>query len=45
MSDLNQLLSSVLNENTVAQIGEQLGVDQNQAGNAIQLALPALLGL
>ncbi|MBK8673406.1 MAG: DUF937 domain-containing protein [Bacteroidetes bacterium] len=44
MSDLNQLLSSVLNENTVAQIGEQLGVDQNQAGNAIQLALPALLG-
>ena len=44
MSDLNQLLSSVLNENTVAQIGEQLGVGQNQAGNAIQLALPALLG-
>lgn len=44
MSDLNQLLSSVLNENTVAQIGEQLGVDQNQANSAIQLALPALLG-
>lgn len=44
MSDLNQLLSSVLNESTISQIGQQLGVDQNQASSAIQLALPALLG-
>ena len=44
MSELNGLLQSVLNEEAIAQIGGQLGVDSNQAAQAINLALPTLLG-
>ncbi|MGE0131193.1 MAG: DUF937 domain-containing protein [Blastocatellales bacterium] len=42
--NLTGLLSEALNNNTVSQISQQLGTDEGTTSNAIQAALPMLLG-
>jgi hypothetical protein len=42
--NLTGLLNDALNDNTIGQISQQLGTDQSTANNAIQAALPMLLG-
>ncbi len=42
--NLTGLLSEALNSDTVSQISQQIGADEGTTGNAIQAALPMLLG-
>ncbi|MGH9938051.1 MAG: DUF937 domain-containing protein [Blastocatellia bacterium] len=42
--NLTGLLSEALNSNTINQISQQLGADEGTTSNAIQAALPMLLG-
>ena len=42
--DLTGLLNNALNSDTIQQIGQQLGADEGTTSNAIQAALPMLLG-
>lgn len=42
--NLTGLLSEALNNDTVSQISQQIGADEGTTGNAIQAALPMLLG-
>lgn len=42
--NLTGLLSEALNQNTIGQISQQLGADEGTTSNAIQAALPMLLG-
>ncbi len=42
--NLTGLLSEALNNDTVSQISQQLGTDEGTTSNAIQAALPMLLG-
>ncbi|MGH9752508.1 MAG: DUF937 domain-containing protein [Blastocatellia bacterium] len=42
--DLTGLLNNALNSDTVRQISQRLGVDERTTNNAIQYALPMLLG-
>lgn len=42
--NLTGLLSEALNQNTISQISQQLGADESATSNAIQAALPMLLG-
>jgi hypothetical protein len=42
--NLTGLLNDALNSDTVSQISQQLGADEGTTGNAIQAALPMLLG-
>ncbi len=42
--NLTGLLSEALNNDTVSQISQQIGADESTTGNAIQAALPMLLG-
>jgi hypothetical protein len=42
--DLTVLLNNALNSDTIKQIGQQLGADEDTTSNAIQAALPILLG-
>jgi len=42
--NLTGLLSDALNSNTISQISQQLGADEGTTSNAIQAALPMLLG-
>jgi len=42
--NLTGLLGEALNNNTVSQISQQLGADEGTTSNAIQAALPMLLG-
>jgi hypothetical protein len=42
--DLMELLNDALNSDTIKQISQRLGADEGATGNAIQAALPMLLG-
>jgi hypothetical protein len=42
--NLTGLLSDALNDNTISQISQQIGADEGTTVNAIQAALPMLLG-
>ncbi|HKQ73665.1 MAG TPA: DUF937 domain-containing protein [Blastocatellia bacterium] len=42
--DLTGLLNDALNKDTIKQISEQLGIDEGATNNAVQAALPMLLG-
>ncbi len=42
--NLTGLLSDALNDNTIGQISQQIGADEGTTTNAIQAALPMLLG-
>jgi hypothetical protein len=42
--DLMEILDNALNIDTIKQISQQLGTDENSTFNAIQAALPMLLG-
>jgi hypothetical protein len=42
--DLTGLLNNALNSDTIKEISRQLGIDEGTASNAIQAALPMLLG-
>ena len=42
--DLMGLLDNALNSDTIKQISQQLGADEGATGDAIQAALPILLG-
>ncbi len=42
--NLTGLLNDALNDNTINQISQQLGADESVTGNAVQAALPMLLG-
>jgi len=42
--NLTELLGNALNSDTVSQISQQLGTDEGTTSNAIQAALPMLLG-
>jgi hypothetical protein len=42
--NLTDLLNNALNSDTIKQISQQVGADEGTTGNAIQAALPMLLG-
>jgi hypothetical protein len=42
--NLQQVLGSALNEDTIRQMSQNLGTDPQTTGNAVQAALPMLLG-
>jgi hypothetical protein len=42
--NLTDLLNNALNSDTIRQISQQVGADEGTTGNAIQAALPMLLG-
>src|SRR5215471_13703239 len=42
--NLQQVLGSALNEDTIKQMSQNLGADQQTTSNAVQAALPMLIG-